>query len=191
VVSGEDRADVVIIGSGFGGAVAACRLAEPGRSVVVLERGRDWSKTKTPQGVREYLYSSRMPHLLNGWLDIRFLDQMVVATGAGVGGGSLIYANVCVDAPYRVFCSGWPSEITADEMMGYYLKVAKVMKPQEIPAGQINPRMAMLDRAAAEIGAAARYKTLPLAVTFDETVGDTNTEPWRNPESYARGTCVH
>jgi len=191
VVSGEDRADVVIIGSGFGGAVAACRLAEPGRSVVVLERGRDWSKTKTPQGVREYLYSSRMPHLLNGWLDIRFLDQMVVATGAGVGGGSLIYANVCVDAPYRAFCSGWPSEITADEMMGYYLKVAKVMKPQEIPAGQINPRMAMLDRAAAEIGAAARYKTLPLAVTFDETVGDTNTEPWRNPESYARGTCVH
>ena len=96
MVSGEERADVVIIGSGFGGAVAACRLAAPGRSVVVLERGRDWSQNKTPKGVREYLYSSRMPHWLNGWLDIRFLDQMVVATGAGVGGGSLIYANVCV-----------------------------------------------------------------------------------------------
>ena len=103
MVSGEDRTDVVIVGSGFGGAVAACRLAATGRSVVVLERGRDWSKTRTPQRPRDYLYSNRMPHRLNGWLDIRFLDQMTVATGAGVGGGSLIYANVCVDAPTESF----------------------------------------------------------------------------------------
>ena len=67
----------------------------------MLERGRDWSLPQnggTPQGFRDYFYSSRMPRLLNGWLDIRFLDQMMVATGAGVGGGSLIYANVCVEA---------------------------------------------------------------------------------------------
>ena len=125
-----------------------------------------------------------MPHLLNGWLDIRFLDQMVVATGAGVGGGSLIYANVCVDAPDRVFDSGWPSQITADEMQSYYCKVAKVLKPQEIPAGQINPRMAMLNRAAAEIGTAARYKTLPLAVTFDRTAPETGLR------AVARSQCV-
>ena len=121
MVSGEERADVVIIGSGFGGAVAACRLAAPGRRVVVLERGRDWSETEdtrsglattsTPAGCRTGSTA--------GWI-IRFLDQMVVATGAGVGGGSLIYANVCVDAPDRVFYSGWPSQITADEMMRYY-----------------------------------------------------------------------
>ena len=42
MVSGEEQADIVIIGSGFGGAVAACRLASPERKVVVLERGRDW-----------------------------------------------------------------------------------------------------------------------------------------------------
>ena len=81
----------------------------------MLERGRDWSDVKTPQRGRDYFYSSRLPGLLNGWLDIRFLDQMVVATGAGVGGGSLIYANVCIEAPEVVFDSGWPSQITADE----------------------------------------------------------------------------
>ena len=43
MVSGEERADIVIIGSGFGGAVAALRLGSPERKVVVLERGRDWS----------------------------------------------------------------------------------------------------------------------------------------------------
>jgi cholesterol oxidase len=191
VVSDEERADIVIVGSGFGGAVAACRLASPERTVVVLERGRDWSETKTPQRVRDYVYSSRMPHWLNGWLDIRFLDQMVVATGAGVGGGSLIYANVCVDAPDRVFESGWPSQVTADEMRRYYCKVTKVLEPQEIPAGQINPRMAVLRRAAHEMGVDSRYRPLPLAVTFDETAPDRGGEPWVNPSVYAPGTCVH
>ncbi|MDT5244948.1 MAG: cholesterol oxidase, partial [Mycobacterium sp.] len=164
-MSAEERADVVIIGSGFGGAVAACRLAPTGRSVVVLERGRDWSKHhSTPQRWRDYVYSSRMPHLLNGWLDLRVLDQMVVATGAGVGGGSLIYANVCVDAPPIVFRSGWPSEITADEMQPYYENVGNVLQPEHIPPGQFNPRMNLLQQAAAGLGMAPKYESLPLAV---------------------------
>jgi len=191
VVTAGERADVVIVGSGFGGAVAACRLAPSGRSVVVLERGRDWSDPMTPQRPRDYLYSSRMPHLLNGWLDIRFLDQMVVATGAGVGGGSLIYANVCVDAPPVVFRSGWPSQITADKMQRYYELVGNVLKPQHIPAGQINPRMGLLEKAAVEMGVAPRYGSLPLAVAFDETVPDRGGEPWSDPSVYAPGTCVH
>jgi cholesterol oxidase len=190
-VSGDERADVVIVGSGFGGAVAACRLAPTGRSVVVLERGRDWSATKTPQRLRDYLYSSRMPRRLNGWLDLRVLDKMVVATGAGIGGGSLIYANVCVDAPDRIFCTGWPSEITAAEMKHYYGRVADMLNPQEIPAGQINPRMAMLGLAAEKLGASERYHRLPLAVTFDENVRHTGEQPWRDPSVYAPDTCVH
>src|SRR3954471_3309031 len=191
VVSGEERADVVIIGSGFGGAVAACRLAPTGRRVVVLERGRDWSQHQlTPQRWRDYLYSSRMPHLLNGWLDLRVLDQMVVATGAGVGGGSLIYANVCVNAPCAVFRTGWPSEITAEELEPYYGAVAEMLTPQMIPAGQFNPRMNLLGSAAGKLGASARYRALPLAVTFDQNGPETNGQPWSPPRKYAPNTCV-
>jgi cholesterol oxidase len=191
VVNNDEQADIVIVGSGFGGAVAACRLAPTGRRVVVLERGRDWSDPKTPQRLRDYIYSSRMPHLLNGWLDLRVLDHMVVATGAGVGGGSLIYANVCVNAPDRVFCSGWPSEITAGEMAGYYRKVAKVLKPQEIPAGQVNPRMEMLKRAAGKLDVGRRYRHLPLAVTFDENAPNAHGAPWLPRRPYAEKTCIH
>jgi cholesterol oxidase len=193
-VSAEERADVVIIGSGFGGAVAACRLASPERKVVVLERGRDWSEPEnggTPQGLRDYLYSSRMPSLFNGWLDIRFLDQMVVATGAGVGGGSLIYANVCIDAPEVVFESGWPSQITAGEMQQWYGRVNDVLQPQHIPEGQLNPRVHLLAEAATELGLTPKYQTLPLAVTFDESPQAGGAQPWNPSEPYAPGTCVH
>lgn len=191
MVSGEERADVVIIGSGFGGAVAARRLAPTGRRVVVLERGRDWSESKTPQRFRDYLYSSRMPHLLNGWLDLRVLDQMVVATGAGVGGGSLIYANVCVNAEPSYFHTGWPSQITPDEMAPYYELVGDMLTPQHVPPGQVNPRMTLLEKAAGELGWGLKHKSLPLAVTFDQTVTDTGGVPWRDPGAYAPGTCVH
>lgn len=191
MVSGEERADVVIIGSGFGGAVAARRLAPTGRRVVVLERGRDWSESKTPQRFRDYLYSSRMPHLLNGWLDMRVLDQMVVATGAGVGGGSLIYANVCVNAEPSYFHTGWPSQITPDVMAPYYELVGDMLTPQHVPPGQVNPRMTLLEKAAGELGWGLKHKSLPLAVTFDQTVTDTGGVPWRDPGAYAPGTCVH
>jgi cholesterol oxidase len=192
VVNEDEPADIVIVGSGFGGAVAGCRLAPTGRRVVVLERGQDWSEKKTPQGFRDYFYSSRMPRWLNGWLDLRVLDQMVVATSAGVGGGSLIYANVCVDAPDRVFRSGWPSEITAAGMKRHYDTVAGMLNPQQIPARQINPRMAMLQHAAGRLNIGKHYHPLPLAVTFDDApVGDTGEEPWSNPGVYKKGTCVH
>jgi cholesterol oxidase len=194
VVSGEERADVVVIGSGFGGAVAAWRLGGPHRKVVVLERGRDWSLPEnggTPQGLRDYLYSSRVPGLFNGWLDIRFLDQMMVATGAGVGGGSLIYANVCIEARDEIFDSGWPSQITVGEMRQWYDKVHKVLEPQHIPRGQLNPRVHLLNDAAIQLGLERKYETLPLAVRFDQRQHAGGAQPWNPAQPYAPGTCVH
>lgn len=195
----SEHVDAVIVGSGFGGAVAACRLAEAGQKVVVLERGREWATDELPAGLTDMIYSSRLPHLLNGWVDARILDQMVVATGAGVGGGSLIYANVSIDAPDKVFDTGWPSQITAAEMAPYFRAVGDVLDPMVIPISQRTKRMTLLADAAATIKAADRVEMLPLAVKFDYGWDSTRPDPTnvshtkRRPNKHGvmQGTCVH
>src|SRR5208337_3546418 len=87
--------DAVVIGSGFGGSVAACRLAEAGARVLVLERGRRWDRTNYPSVTEsDWWWSQDDPAASNGWMDLRVFSQIAVAQGAAVGGGSLIYANI-------------------------------------------------------------------------------------------------
>ena len=78
--------DVIVIGSGFGGAVTACRLAERDMNVLVLERGRRWNTY--PYGPRKlddaWFWSQHSPERANGWLDFRLFKHMGVAQCAGV-----------------------------------------------------------------------------------------------------------
>ena len=125
--------DVIVIGSGFGGAVSACRLAEKGMKVLILERGRRWDPKDYPRKPGDaWVFDSDEPHKQNGWLDLRFLDDMIVAQCAGVGGGSLIYANVSVEPKKELFDKGWPAEITLDELKPYYKKVGKMLNKLEL-----------------------------------------------------------
>ena len=99
--------DVIVVGSGFGGAVTACRLAEKGMKVLILERGRRWDPKDYPRKPGDAcVFDSDEPQKQNGWLDLRFLDDMIVAQCAGVGGGSLIYANVIVEPKKEPFNQG-------------------------------------------------------------------------------------
>ena len=103
--------DVIVIGSGFGGAVTACRLAEQGYRVLVLERGRRWDVTTFPREPDDpWLWDHLAPQLRNGWFDIRIFPHMTVVQGAGVGGGSLVYANISIEAKPGSFDAGWPPE---------------------------------------------------------------------------------
>src|SRR5687768_14888266 len=87
--------DVIVIGSGFGGAVTSCRLAESGMRVLVLERGRRWGPDTFPRKPGDpWVWDQAHPERKHGWLDFRLQRGVSVAQGAGVGGGSLIYANV-------------------------------------------------------------------------------------------------
>ena len=95
--------DVIIIGSGFGGAITARRLAEKGMSVLVLERGRRWEPATYPRKPGDpWIYSHHKPERHNGWLDMRFFRHMTVAQAAGVGGGSLTYSSVALEAASHV-----------------------------------------------------------------------------------------
>jgi cholesterol oxidase len=192
--------DVAIIGSGFGGAVTACRLAQAGRSVVLLERGRRWMPEDYPRGPDDaWIFDIDEPHRQNGWLDLRILDDMWVAQGAGVGGGSLIYANVSIDATEAAFREGWPAAITLDAMRPYYERAADALKPMVIPDRQETPRTRLMREAADATGAGARFRKVPLAVSFDpEGVYPGDRPPdemarkrFRNAFGREQGFCVH
>src|SRR5689334_5837839 len=110
------RYDVVVVGSGFGGGIAACRLAEAGKQVCVLERGRRFGRDDFPD------HPEQTPEMLwhetanpRGLFDVRLMRDLTVITAAGVGGGSLVYANVQLRAPSAVFESGWPAAVTRAE----------------------------------------------------------------------------
>ena len=101
--------DVIVIGSGFGGAITGCRLAEAGFKVLILERGRRWDNTTYPREPEDaWVWNHDAPEKENGWVDLRVFPNMAVAQGAAVGGGSLIYASISVEAPKTVFERGWP-----------------------------------------------------------------------------------
>ena len=116
--------DAIIIGSGFGGAVTAYRLAEAGARVLVLERGRRWTPEQYPrQPTDAWLYDHAMPEKLNGWLDMRFFHRIAVIQGAGVGGGSQCYSSVVMRPNRFIFDTGWPPEITFEALEPYFAKV--------------------------------------------------------------------
>jgi cholesterol oxidase len=105
--------DFVVIGSGFGGAVSALRLAEKGYRVAVLEQGKRWRAEDYPRtnwNVRKYLWRPALK--LHGILEMTVLRHCVVLHGAGVGGGSLVWANTCVHPPDAVLRDArWPAGV--------------------------------------------------------------------------------
>lgn len=192
--------DFAIIGSGFGGAVTACRLAQGGRNVVVLERGRRWLPSDYPRKPDDaWVFDIDAPHRHNGWIDLRIFKGMAVVQGAGVGGGSLIYANVSIDAKQECFASGWPTAITAATLAPYYDRVAEMLKPVVIPDAQETHRTKLLREAAQSVGEIARFRKVPLAVAFDpqerfpdsRPIGETANCSFVNEFGKTQGFCIH
>ena len=141
--------DAIVVGSGFGGAVMACRLAETGYQVLVLERGRRWQVEDFPREPDDdWFWDDRDPVKKHGWFDFRFFPRIATITGAGVGGGSLHYANVSINAQEDLFQEGWPPEITYDDLLQYYKRVESVLPIATIPPNQLSARTRLLKEAA-------------------------------------------
>jgi cholesterol oxidase len=166
----ERAYDVVVVGSGFGGGIAACRLAEAGKRVCVLERGKRF----TGKDFEEVADIGDAPQLLwhhtlntGGLYDVRVMRDVTVITAAGVGGGSLIYASVQLRAPADVFDHDWPAAITREELDPWYTKTEDALQPNTTPD---HPEELDKVRAFAAAGRHANRPAnlLPLAVHFGE-----------------------
>lgn len=192
--------DAVVIGSGFGGAVSALRLAEGGYKVVVLERGRRWQRADYPSISRkDWLWNEARPAGANGWFDIRLHGNIGTVAAAGVGGGSLHFANVVIDAHEDFFNAGWPPEINFQVLAPYYQKVSDVLHPRRIPSNQFANRTKLLKEAALLAGFAAQYEEVDLNIKFNDNYAyDSSRVPRQedsvmtpNADGIDQGFCVH
>lgn len=192
--------DAIVIGSGFGGAVTACRLAQSGARVLVLERGRRWTTTTFPRQPDDpWLWDDRRPQERSGWFDFRAFSDMTIVQGAGVGGGSLHYANVSIDAKPDTFASGWPPEITMQVLRPHFDRVKGMLGSSPVPREQESARTRLMREAADKAGYSFRFEKLDLAISFDPdwryTLPDPHGTPHSkqhvNPHGVEQGTCVH
>lgn len=193
--------NAVVVGSGFGGAVAACRLSEAGQKVLVLERGKRWKPEEYPSVTgQNWTFDVDEPHKQHGWLDLRWFGDMAVAQGAGVGGGSLIYANVSVPPPESTFEARWPEAITYQELLPYVERVGEMLGATTIPERQRTKRWHFVKRGAEKLGQSDRFASLPLAVSFDpgyipseleDPTDEAHARSFVNDFGREQRTCIH
>jgi len=195
-VSGDDDLDYVVIGSGFGGSVSALRLAEKGYKVTVLEAGKRWKQEDFPQtnwSIKKFLWLPKLG--CHGIQRITLLDDVMVLSGAGVGGGSLVYANTLLVPPDHAFANaGWPAgKDWKAALEPHYATAKRMLGAAEVPTDF--PADLLLKRAAEQIGKGDTYRRQTVGVYF-EGAGDPKDPyfggkgPARTPCNYCGGCMV-
>jgi cholesterol oxidase len=170
--------DVVVVGSGFGGSVTALRLAEKGYRVHLIESGRrfaDEEFARTSWDLRRYLWAPRLKCF--GVQRIHRLPDVMILAGAGVGGGSLNYANTLYVPPAAFFrdpqwadIADWRSELaphyeTASRMLGM------VTNPCDGPVEEI------MRQTADDLGVGNTFRKTPVGVFFGKP-GERVADPY-------------
>ena len=165
--------DVVVIGSGFGGAITACRLAQAGRSVCILEKGKRWKRNDFPRGpgeVSRHALADASKPGTQGFIEYRTFRNMDVIQGTGVGGGSLHYFNVHVQPPPFIFAqASWPEQINLELLAPYYKLAAQMLGANAIRATQerdIPCRTRVFEDAVQNLGLTA--SRVPICVRFED-----------------------
>lgn len=160
--------DVAIIGSGFGGSVAALRAAEKGYKVCVLEAGRRWNDEHIPKTNFELSHYLWRPEAdLFGIQRLELLDDAFILCGAGVGGGSHVYGNTLYVPPRQFFdAPGWAS-ITdwADELAPCYDQARRMLGVVRYPYMPTDIDR-LMQQVAAEMGHGQTFNQAPVGVYF-------------------------
>lgn len=161
--------DYIIVGSGFGGSVSAMRLTEKGYKVAVLEAGKRYRTEDFPQtnmNVRKFLWAPKLG--LHGIMRMTFLKDALILSGAGVGGGSLVYANTLLVPPRKVFQAktfGAPEgEDVYEKLVPHYETAKRMLGVTKSPLN--TPADKVLKQAAEELGAGDSYHTTDVGVYF-------------------------
>jgi len=184
--------DVVVIGSGFGGSVSALRLTEKGYRVGVLEAGRRFARDELPKSswdLRNYLWAPALG--LYGIQRIHVLGNVLVLAGAGVGGGSLNYANTLYVPPAAFFEDRQWGHITdwQQELAPYYDQAQRMLGVRLNPT--MTPSDVHLKAAAEKMGVGDTFHLAPVGVFFGDgkdARGDAEVPPGgETPDPYFGG----
>ena len=183
--------DVVIIGSGFGGSVAALRLTEKGYKVAVLEAGRrfaDKDFPKTSWRLSKFLYLPRLG--LRGIQRIHVLPDVLVLAGAGVGGGSLVYANTLYKPPASYFADKQWNQITDwdSELSPWYDQASRMLGVASNP--YFSPSDEAMKEVADQMGVGHTFKLAPLGVYFGDGNGVKSKDPFFGGVGPDRDGCL-
>jgi cholesterol oxidase len=188
----KESYDVIVVGSGYGGGVAASRLARAGKRVCVLERGREVLTGQFP---------ARFPDLKNelqvtgkrvgtgtssALYDVRLGEDMHVLVGCGLGGGSLVNAGVALKPDARVFADEvWPGQIAQDGLLEEgFRRAARWLNPQSDPRAA---EMSKFKALAAASGVMGRAPIAPkITVNFE---GGVNAAGIEQPACTRCGDC--
>ncbi|TXJ06389.1 MAG: GMC family oxidoreductase [Aeromicrobium sp.] len=183
--------DVIIIGSGFGGSVSALRLTEKGYRVAVLEAGRrflDHEFAKNSWHLRDYLWAPKLKCF--GIQRIDLLHDSLILSGAGVGGGSLVYANTLYEPldpfyedPAWGHIADWKSELAP-----YYDQAKRMLGVSiydiETPADRV------LRETAERMGVGGTFHYAPVGVTFGNA-GEPVVDPYFGGVGPTRNACTN
>jgi cholesterol oxidase len=159
--------DVVVVGSGFGGSVAALRLTEKGYRVAVVEAGRRFADdefAKTSWDLRRYLWAPALGCF--GIQRIHMLKDVMVLAGSGVGGGSLVYANTLY-RPLKPFYTDRQWAHITDweaELAPHYDQASRMFGVVQNPT--ITPADEVMQKVAADMGVADSFHPTPVGVFF-------------------------
>jgi cholesterol oxidase len=185
--------DFVIIGSGFGGSVAAHRLTEKGYRVAVMEMGRRWTPDLLPRtnwSLRRWFWRPELA--LRGFFNMRFFRHVTILHGCAVGGGSITYAATLLRPLETIWDAGswagladWHAEMprcydTASQMLG--IVENSILGPSDL----------LLKRAADSIGVGSTFYKTKVGIFQGSTGqrgGETVPDPYFGGEGPERTTC--